>query len=256
MAKIKQLKELPDWFDLRKYESCQCFRAIDWLTNLSRRKLIFEYLADSDLTSVSDLARAIREDPVQENSFYDTPSSPVRPLRFADVASRAGFVLSFEAIPSVAKEAERWKKLRAAISPSGWLESATDRALDGYIGPDLTGNFPLLVDLSASDSMLIESFTAWLKDARSQLDINTTRERPAYRHWARYGLLPYLDLLIWSEENRHQIAHNVMRQAVGYPHDNDAFRKTVPPLAKSLMKSLQHLEALAAVESASEKPRA
>ena len=44
-----------------------------------------------------------------------------------------------------------------------------------------------------------------------------------------------------------------MAQAVGYRKGGDSFRKTVPKLAGELMRSLAELEALAAIEAASEK---
>ena len=85
------------------------------------------------------------------------------------------------------------------------------------------------------------------------VDAASKRERPAYKDWARYGLLPYLDLLTWAMETGNQIPHHVMAQAVGYRKGGDSFRKTVPKLAGELMRSLAELEALAAIEAASEK---
>ncbi|MCY1410335.1 hypothetical protein D9M71_257030 [compost metagenome] len=109
------------------------------------------------------------------------------------------------------------------------------------------------MDLRATDSVLIAAFCDWLKGARAKASTNISkRERPAYKDWARYGLLPYLDLRIWEMETGNRIPHRIMAEAVGYLKGGDSFRKTVPTLADDLMQSLSELEALAAVETRTE----
>ncbi|TBW11701.1 hypothetical protein E0E50_05890 [Azotobacter chroococcum subsp. isscasi] len=120
---------------------------------------------------------------------------------------------------------------------------------------DLSNGFSPVVsiNLNATDSVLIDAFAIWLKGARARQPADSKRERPAYKDWARYGLLPYLDLLIWEMETGNKITHHVMAQEVGYHNGGDSFRKNVPKLANELMRSLAELEALSAIEADSEK---
>lgn len=114
------------------------------------------------------------------------------------------------------------------------------------------------VDLSAPDSVLMEGFEVWLAEARAARGIDRDRRfhRPNFGNWVRYGLLPYLDLLIWSMETDTEITWDVMA-AVCRPHavgGGEPMRKTVGLLAGNLMRDLSELKALAALEAATGEP--
>ena len=109
-----------------------------------------------------------------------------------------------------------------------------------------------MVDLSATDAILKEAFSSWLKSARAAEKENsaTTRNKPAYDRWGRYGLLPYLDLQIWALENGTHIPDRVMSAAISHYDAGEAnLRKTLAPLAAGLMQDLSALHALAAIEA-------
>nr|WP_302850354.1 DUF6387 family protein [Pseudomonas aromaticivorans] len=147
--------------------------------------------------------------------------------------------------------AERWKLVANGVDT--FADLLDDALILEDHGPKaITHAAVLAVNLQANDSVLMAAFAAWLKDARIKHP-TAKRERPAYWSWAAYGLLPYLDLLIWAKETGSQIPHHVMAEAVGYRKGGDSFRKTVPKLATELMHNLGELEALAAIEAASEK---
>ena len=167
---------------------------------------------------------------------------PVRDLLLDDIA----FQLSYdrENKKEAGFQAERWQKV---INDDG------DSDLFIPIGNIEDTGEPILVDLRANDSVLITSFTAWLRAARQKQSDKISRERPAYKSWASYGLLPYLDLKIWSYETKIHIPHEVIAREVKYCKGGDSFRKTVPKLASLLMHSLDELKALAASEIYPEK---
>jgi hypothetical protein len=112
------------------------------------------------------------------------------------------------------------------------------------------------VDLGASDSVLKDAFAIWLKTERGSRQVSATkRSKPLYDRWARYGLLPYLDLLIWAMETDTHIPDRVMSAAIScYDAGEANLRKTLAPLAASLMRDLSGLRALAAVEAATITP--
>lgn len=267
MAKIDRVEDLPEWFDLEKYRGCKSFGATEWFQSLAIRADILRSLTPERGSKLSaEVARLLR--PYWERlrrfplsaepdgcTFWEhistfSPPPPVRPLRISDLARQAHtdridaeYGLCDQRLP------ERWQ----GISSGGdWGDDAPLLLEDRLMATEPSAT--LVVDLAAHNSVLIEAFTEWLKMVRAQQpDRASKREHPAYKGWPRYGLLPYLDLLIWAKETGNQIPHHVMAQAVGYRKGGDSFRKTVPKLAGQLMRSLAELEALAAIEAASEK---
>ncbi|MNG29005.1 hypothetical protein D3C84_1143610 [compost metagenome] len=72
----------------------------------------------------------------------------------------------------------------------------------------------------------------------------------AYKNWAEFGLLPYLDLRIWEAETRVWIPENLIIEAL-YSHrtdGSDSFRST-KKWADNLLADLSGLRALAAAEA-------
>lgn len=113
------------------------------------------------------------------------------------------------------------------------------------------------VDLDAPDALILESFAAWLAEARALKGQPRDKKfyRPNFGRWMRYGLLPYLDLLIWATETQNHIPDRVMSAAIGsYDAGESNIRKTVAPLAESLMRDLSELRALAAIEVTTKRP--
>ncbi|WP_206073443.1 DUF6387 family protein, partial [Pseudomonas viridiflava] len=69
-----------------------------------------------------------------------------------------------------------------------------------------------MVNLAASDTEIKQAFAAWLTETRIHHPIKGRREKPT--NWVRYGLLPYLDLLIWEMETGTDIPDRVMAAAI------------------------------------------
>lgn len=150
------------------------------------------------------------------------------------------------------ENAERWTTTLQMIATGDWLSAVSiSQPIDGKHEKSCALN----VDLSATDAVLIEAFKLWLKEVREQTTTHK-RERPAYLSWARYGLLPYLDLSIWMKLTNKSIPHELMARAVGYPNGGDSWRKTVPKIREDLAQVLAELEALATIEADMEKPPA
>ncbi len=270
MAKIDCVEYLPEWFNLQKYRGCESFGAVDWYNCLAVRQgalcvlraLIKHGFSVEDFYSPEDFRphELMRSDPLNWRSVRAIhwgekkagsilPDTPVRPLEFVDLLFQrsSDWEDEYEGRPN--SRAELW----SLFDNHDWLTVMNN--LDGMPVGAVDGCLETIkVNMEATDAVLIDAFTAWLKDAREKQSNNTSkRERPAYQDWERYGLLPYLDLLIWAKETGNHIPHHVMAQAVGYSRGGDSFRKTVQKLACELMRSLAELEALAAIEASPEK---
>lgn len=257
MAKIDRVEDLPEWFDLQKYRGCELFGAAQWFRNLEDRAVIWDCiemgqrygitaLLPQEIEWLPQLLKGLRESPIQIEAVRG--SKPIRAMQYDDIAHK------FYDDGKTENLRDCWKEITA--DPL----CAEHRCRWSPVGPITTlfqSGYPIMVDLRATDSVLTAAFSEWLKDCRAKQPSNASkRERPAYKDWARYGLLPYLDLTIWAKESGHLISHHLMAEAVGYRKGGDSFRKTVPKLASALMYSLAELEALASMENASEQHRA
>lgn len=271
MSKKIRLEDLPKWFDLAKYQGTKDFSAAEWFACLSVRKGIigfFKFLktpyAIAGFFEHSEASlheyEILHERPldfgagngwlwfgseVQANKL----NKPVSDLMFQDLVFQ--FQSDQDAVTRGAKESiwsERWRLI--ATPEELYMPTCLNNLAVGHL--EDAGN-AVLVDLRATDSVLIKAFSDWLQIARLKSPPSISkRERPAYKDWSRYGLLPYLDLVIWENEMGVRISHHVMAEAIGYRKGGDSFRKTVPKLANDLMRSLSELEALAAIEASPE----
>ena len=282
MAKIDRVEDLPDWFDLNNYAGSESFSAANWTSQLDRRRKLFDGHPDYPIES---LHGKNTDEYMLELVFW-------RGLKRGCAEQIRQFPLTFHpSLPSVFV-AKDWKyidyipvncvsfhtlRLQLDRDFTAVLESKAPKTITdrwSLLCPDTvkvqsgidygpitlteyddrnTDSSVISVDLGATDSVLIESFEAWLKRARiREKDANkqtSKRNRPAYKDWSRYGLLPYLDLLLWAYETDNHIPRRVFSAAVShFDRGESAFSKVVVPLARQLMINLTELQALASAE--------
>lgn len=288
MAKVNRVADLPDWFDLDNYNGTKDFGAAEWVEQLSRRRELLKNHPDfsakpgdqdsffSELflvswsSSIREKAEQIRQLPLFSHGkdnlkkhALDPSSQPIRSVSLIDLRLQkdrdSEAVLDKYASQTVL---DRWEVLDQDYVPILGTEKAAPAlmpfTIESYIGKGEV--VPVIsVDLNATDAVLAKAFEAWLKGVREQQQPEISRRnRPAYENWTRYGLLPYLDLLTWSNETGRHIPRRVYSAAVS-PHyeqgerDASSFSKTVVPLAASLMKDLSELIALATYEVREQK---
>ncbi len=145
---------------------------------------------------------------------------------------------------------ERWKYVTG--------ESEVDFSRESPVHPiSINRHMPnrwdepiLVIDLNIPDVLLLEAFKDWLKNQRlSPPPGLTVRRKPAYEWWSRYGLLPYIDLLIWSHQTDHHIPDRVMAEAISsFNAGEDRLRKTIKPIVSDIYSHLEGLRELAAAE--------
>lgn len=160
-------------------------------------------------------------------------------------------------LPGIAKVSSPFAATSAmrGVIPSGHMDPLS---IDYYQGAPAS---PVIqVDLSAPDSVLRAAFAEWLRTARAGQQDDAKPRKPLYERWVKYGVLPYLDLLIWSLVMAIHIPDEVMAEAItpdqgrlasdGKSRSADDLRKTTKKCAKDLMRDLSELKSLTAVEAA------
>lgn len=288
MAKITRLQDLPGWFDLKKYKGVESFRAFEWMKQLERRSDLLRHYPGGDSSqdvpefiqdtlcmvwqrSVEEGATQIWENPIEDQSecmpskwISDGPSMPVKPVCMNDLAWQMARDKQALIAGKVKKSHyHKWAAINPGIQPlpdrspaipllHGVLPSGqtTPLSIDYFNGAPASPVVQL--DLSAPDSVLKQAFAALLKEIRSKQVSAPLGRKKMYYRWPSFGLLPYLDLRIWELLSGNSINRHVMADAVGYVKGESSFSKTVVPLAAGLVRDLSELQALAAVEAATQ----
>ncbi|MEH6365561.1 MAG: DUF6387 family protein [Pseudomonas marincola] len=258
MAKIDSVKDLPDWFDLVKYSGVESFSAKDWFRELSFRQQLLTsnpiYPSNNNRTAtaedwvfwrqlVSVQALRLRATPINRNDhashfivqgkghLFTTYSDGLIDTRLTE---DHGPVREISLKSLIDEAIERRKILGDQFEAT--TDSDSKRAC-------------LSIDLSASNASIKQAFDLWIKRAREDCPLDSQLKRPLHDRWGRYGLLPYIDLLIWAMETDTHIPDRVMSAAISsYNAGEENLRKTTSPLASRLMRDLSELKALAATE--------
>lgn len=265
MEKIQTVKDLPSWFDLGNYRATENFDAAEWFRQLSARKLLLLLLsyrpgatsgeANAVYESLRDgAAKAYCSHSVRVLGRLDLDGVPCEPVSGGrGVDNLSAYDLFEHAINSCG-------------SPQDWIESITPEDKSRF--PSYEGESILLTTLGSidrpvfatakialdmPDALLFEAFKVWLAEVRKSHPQTASAKyhKPTYKRWSRYGVLPYLDLKIWTQDKGIHIPDRVLSAAVSHYDAGEVnLRKTVAPLAERLMIDLSDLRSLAAIEAA------
>jgi len=281
--KPRRLKKLPDWFRLANYEPVRTLDALGWWQQINIRRACYDQLKDMrsehPLFSERDAAvkKALfssRQQPICSTSCapfngeefswcFNIEFLPeqegdgpiVREMRLLDLYkferdARSWWQLSKEKI----EEAE---KLVNHPSPFIFLSPTPAWMKPTVRHKDSTSSIvPVVLDLDLPNAAVIEHFKLLLQKLRRERQTwaEATKHMPELMDWARNGLLPCMDLILWAEEEQGRITDGFLADAV-FPEgegDEQKIRKTLRPHTWDLLKPtlegielMQRLRALA-----------
>jgi len=224
--RIKHISELPDWFNLAKYEFTKNLDALGWFKQLVTRGAQFIKAGKISSDIVIDPAHKkiisiIRINP-NVTIDNDTAFSMYDPIR----------------------ENNGYQKLEKnfGVYPVKIKSASTKLPFDIY-----------QVDYNFTDEFLIESFKRCLTTARKKhkSSYHAPYRKADFMAWTKLGILPYIDLLMWSMEEKKHITHRVLASAL-YPDGDkgeETIRKTTAPLVEEILSpySMMQLHAQAAI---------
>lgn len=284
---IRRKSELPNWYNLAKYQDAEKLDCIGWFWQLSARVELFNFFtwtvpegflenypnsgaAQRTLDHQREsraLWDAIRARPIlnSENGYSGKiflgdillpPDSGIRPATLADIDQQLFFLRSNErdSALSYLSRADREQHDPMILSPLGDLQQE-------HLHDTL-----LNVHLDVPERLLVENFIAFVrkaKGARKSANEEGTRYRmPDFSQWIRMGILPYLDLKIWELELREKLSipNRVMADAIFEPDEiggEETVRKTTEKLAYQVLQGsvLKELAVLAATEQLENRER-
>ncbi len=282
MAKrIKSVSELPDWFQLKKYDAAKELDAAGWYEQLSVRESAYEITtwfnypehhttALSDMLDFSDVMTLIRQNPIVDVMNNDLLRSYFRCKSLAELKpknlcySRSVRPVTGEEFLAVLNllisEKEdfliKWwnSRIRIMHPREEWLGKPLYNTIDRNCVKNLVS-----INWDLPDDVLINHFKQFLITNRKKYDSKynlTGSIQPPKKlninSWHELAILPYLDLMIWQEEANVSIPNRVMANAIYPPgeYGEETIRKTTAPLAISLLDegSLELLASYAAFE--------
>jgi hypothetical protein len=271
--------KIPEWFSLRKYCRAATLDAAGWYGQISVRRVCGSLLRDMRdpnpifpekdavvrhaLTSlraepIGDLAHGpFNDDAFSSCRNFTFPNVPVvRSMTFWDfcgIDSRIRRVLPENEVDQsheIARNLSSHGAVAVLYPPPEWMEA--DLKSECFWG----GLIPLVIDLRFPNSLLVQHFELHLQNLRRRepRKPETRKHSPDVGEWARLGVLPCMDLLLWEDEEQCRITNRSITDALALESNDDKVRKTVRPLATALLQlpdavlpGLAHLSRLQAL---------
>ncbi|HEX7644830.1 MAG TPA: DUF6387 family protein [Burkholderiaceae bacterium] len=230
---------IPSWFSLARYEHVSEFTSRDWYFALCTRKLFFEKLLEGlDQEYYDNLIAPM----FRENGVFlpetDVPRNPQEsgPQFHAIVGDmKIISVLDFsDNILAEAKFKEDWARWNETADLGNYLEESINS-----FRPHISSNIVYAeVDINSPEDIAVEAFRAWFSEKKTERKKGTEKDnsiaRSEFAKWARYQILAYLDLKLWSDIHKNNLPHWLTAGALFPNWDGDTseiVRKTTIKLA-------------------------
>jgi hypothetical protein len=245
MAKIEHHEAFPNSFDLTRYQPAESFKAAEWYEQLAVRRYLWE-LSGKPLEQFISLA-------AQQIQFLgENPLEAAAELRrYAKLTIQELTPEKLAARPFTHTDLALLLPLIDPINFSG------KKAHEPIFLPDFYqhGNHPkdvlIRLDLTRPIAEVLAAIEAQLTGLSAAIDQQPRQlSKPLYERWPRYGLLAYLDLKLWERVTGNHIPRRLLADALApLGTDEDRIKRTVAPLAESLMNNLSALQHRVMLES-------
>jgi hypothetical protein len=265
---MKRVKEIPDWFDLQKYNYLDGLDAIGWLYQLDIRSSMFYFLRGENQTG-------------EDKDYFDDIWQQIKKSGAADFD--AGDMLDLyldRGCPNCAADQHTKWHSTVTVKPvdgfqifiayqmmirnrnigvslnrylAGEAEKTDIEAMEMPIDKLLQDCAPFLadifcesdalinVDLNATNEQIMKDFEMWLSEYREYKGINyaakKTFSQDDFHRWRNHKILPYIDLLIHQEKHGITFTEATLIQGL-FPNEtygDGKIRKTVAPIANQLL---------------------
>lgn len=223
---------IPDWFDLKRYETVQS--AEDWLVHVDLRYGFFDIKRRLSLDKQKAYFEIISGWKFGEfdMSMYErhTNPFPVRTMNSADLAiisaswtkdddwrelhEKICSVVGTPGSMSLHDEVVEMYRTRTSLQ-----EDAINRI--GWLAPEICHGIPISINLDADDETLKLAFSIWLAGARAQLERNVKKAPDAsdFARWQKFKILAVFDLYQWAELYGVRLTHAQIANSI-WPIDS------------------------------------
>lgn len=218
---------LPEWFDLGKYARAGELTLAEWSDQLYIRFMLYHRYTGA----VRDSGVAV----VRRDGLVDSANIPFmvqlatlkewhkgNPGDSLGVCRMTGDILY-----------EIYECLNKPETGDEWRGEPIERHSGG-----LVNEAALIVDLSLPDTVLVEQFKEMIQAIRQE-KAGPAQTNIVPSHWAKYGVLPYLDLNFWARMAKVDLKKTQLARTL-FPEDREGARwkdikKYTVPAAARLM---------------------
>ena len=277
-TKINSIKELPDWYDISKYDGFKNLGLIGWYKALEQRAF---YIANAEASIVYDLPllnskviqaplKKLREDPLFVPKDKKTLQMFGGQMLTVEKCEKDHAKHIFAVAPLTLRKLfgmshlfKNETQLRAleCINKKTYFEDI-DRPAYDVLKEEMEQAAPLKkgylsrssdlieINLSLSDKILIEQFEIYLRETRKkrqEIISPNLHKRPSTHKWFEFGVIPYIDLIIWAKEERIHLPYRIIADAIfpdNYEKAEETVRKTTRNWAETIL-SEPYLSSLA-----------
>lgn len=267
---IKSAREIPSWFDLKKYDGLAALDLLGWARQINVRAFVYwickhypPNTTPTDDVPAFDASRWIQritESPILTGTANDDWHFSIWHSRGEGKPHDAYTVWAMTAAQAWYASADIhqpdrgpiWPELLTAMEAAdvGKSTPEQDELIEQPIdliyrqqGIDGDGLCHVMVDIAATDEQIMADFRHWLTHFRQAINIQAPAQNITekdFRVWIEARVLPYIDLTLWSSIHRRQITQNVMGQAL-FPDEYEAdtterIRRTTRPKAERMLR--------------------
>lgn len=244
ISKVTNISEIVPWFNKIKYREAPSLHPNEWYQQLLIRKLIQIFFKNPHTENevLKKVITQIRKKPIidirKDKSLsilkpYFNNKSPVfkegvHPLILQEFI-KIQMSLPVEQVAFTIKWLG-WNHLNFSLL-SDPLLSCIDNPISKLLSKDMIGKDVLSINYNIPLPILIKQFEKHVKNKKKLLKITdkTRYKTPDTYEWHRFGILPYLDLLIWQAETGIKIKNEQLIKAItpyGEKFDVNSLRAT------------------------------
>lgn len=227
--RIRHVSELPAWFDLKKYEFTTNLDSLGWFNQLISRGLYFAKVSSTS----NDIAAEAKHELTLKKFIPLVRNNPNLCIGY-DTALWLFALIYDDTLQN--NTFEQYLGVYPVKSKKSSIKSMTDL---------------YYVNHNFCDEYLIERFKRCLANTRRkrQSIYSKPYRKSDFQNWVKLGVLPYIDLFVWSREEKRHITHRVLANAL-YPYGDkgeETIRKTTIPLVDAIVSpySMMQLHAQA-----------
>jgi hypothetical protein len=272
---IKSVHEITEWFDVRKYDGLKSLDLVGWAKQVTSRSFTHWLLTDHLLRYESlDDPRQIEILKDQKNhalnwirSFVRDPIVPPfkddekigiwrngsasRPYDGHTIRAMTASNVYFLSLERDS-ESPYWQAVFSAGDAENYGRTTPEQdkilktpadLIYKKKGIDTDGLTFVEVDLKATDEQIMSDFRHWLTNYRQVVDTPAPQQNftdKDFSAWFEAGVIPYIDLMLWSLAGNCSITQNVLGQVI-FPDEYSAdtterIRRTTRPKAERMLR--------------------
>ncbi len=241
LYEVKSIDQLPEWFNLENYAPASDLNAKGWYEQLFIRWFCYttgmlENLSSSVIDkirqkSIIEIAGNEQFETIMQFSTTKLHSKAPLDIHFTTLRELA--LLSTK-LPSQFEYAVKWIT-QNHLNPQFPHEEFIDEPITDICKDTEGDNLIVTFNKNLPETALMKQFQNFIQNIKRQSEKGAQKFN--HQKWHKYGILPYIDLQMWSIQHENHITIEVLANAI-HPYgerNEDNLRKTTIPNANFLM---------------------